>query len=111
MAHYDSRHDAKTHSAGCARNPENFTAKTRRTRSGAKLKSNLVFFFAQLRVLGVFAVTHLRITDGAAKRRDLGKSSRGEKNLQDINEGREGARRKNNASRNFASSLLRGDIF
>jgi hypothetical protein len=29
----------------------------------------------------------LRITDGAAKRRDLGKSSRGEKNLQDINEG------------------------
>jgi hypothetical protein len=31
----------------------------------------------------------LRITDGAAKRLDLGKSSRGEKNLQDINEERE----------------------
>jgi hypothetical protein len=32
-----------------------------------------------------FAVTHLTITDGAAKRLDLGESSRGEKNLQDIN--------------------------
>jgi hypothetical protein len=42
--------------------------------------------FAQLRVLRAFAVAHLKMGHGAAKRRDLGKSSRGEKNLQDISE-------------------------
>jgi hypothetical protein len=47
-------------------------------------KSNLVFFFAQLRVLRAFAVAHLKMGHGATKRRDLGKSSRGGKKLQDI---------------------------
>jgi hypothetical protein len=49
-------------------------------------KSNLAFFFAQLRVLRAFAVAHLKMGHGATKRRGLGKSSRGEKSLQDINE-------------------------
>ncbi|MGD0138854.1 MAG: hypothetical protein ABSD28_08260, partial [Tepidisphaeraceae bacterium] len=34
--------------------------------------------------LRAFAVAHLKMGHGATKRRDLGKSSRGEKKLQDI---------------------------
>jgi hypothetical protein len=84
LAATTSNTTTKAHSASSARNPKNFTAK------GAKLRevkiTSSFFFFAQLRVLRAFAVTHLKIGHKAVKRRDLGKSSRREKDLQDINE-------------------------
>jgi hypothetical protein len=60
-------------------------------REGAKLREEIsiqfVYFLRESSLPCSFAVRHLTITDRAAKRRDLGKSWRGEKNLQDINEG------------------------
>jgi hypothetical protein len=74
-------------------------------------KSNLVFFFAQLRVLRAFAVAHLKMGHGATKRRDLGKSSRGGKKLQDIIEGTQSILFFVDISSNlvFSTRFLRGD--